>query len=76
MALHFVETSILTSDNGIDFGTETQLENEETRKARLASEQAANKPLYMQLAERKEKQQEEYDLMTKKIFGGYNKIDF
>ena len=44
------------------------LENEDTKRARLLAEQAANKPLYQQLAEKKQKEQEEYDANTKKIF--------
>lgn len=38
MALHFVKTSVLTSSDGIDFGTEVQVESEETRKARQEAE--------------------------------------
>ena len=34
MALHFVSTSILSSDNGIDFGKEQQIESEEAKKVR------------------------------------------
>ena len=69
MALHFVATSILTSEDGIEFGKETPLETDEARKARVENDQASKKPLYMQLAEQKDKKQEEYDAMTKKIFG-------
>ncbi len=69
MALHFVSTSVLSSDNGIDFTKEVQLETEEAKRLRLANEAAARKPLYLQLAEKKELQQAEYDANTKKMFG-------
>jgi hypothetical protein len=69
MALHFVKTSVLSSEDGIDFGKEVQLDTEEARKARREAENASRKPLYQQLADQRAKMQEEYDANTKKIFG-------
>ena len=69
MALHFVSTSVLSSENGIDYSKEVQLETEEAQKLRRAEEAAAKKPLYLQLAEKKELAQAEYDANTKKMFG-------
>lgn len=69
MALHFTSSSILTSDDGIGFNKEVALETAEAKLARKASEQAASKPLYMQLAEKKELEQQEYDANTKRMFG-------
>jgi hypothetical protein len=75
MTLRFVKTSILTSEDGIDFGTETAVENEETRAARLAAEQAQNRPLYQQLADIKNRKDEEYDENTKKMFAPPKALD-
>jgi hypothetical protein len=75
MTLRFVKTSILTSEDGIDFGTETAVENEETRAARLAAEQAQNRPLYQQLADIKTRKDEEYDENTKKMFAPPKALD-
>lgn len=48
----------------------SQLESEEEHKARLAKERAAQgKTLFEQLAENKEKAQQDYDAVTKQIFG-------
>jgi hypothetical protein len=38
-------------------------------KAKREAEEASRKPLFMQLAEQRDKKQEEYDLNTKKLFG-------
>jgi FAM192A/Fyv6, N-terminal domain len=67
MALHFVKTSVLSSSDGIDFNTESQLESEEAKKSRQAAEAA--KPLYEQLEELRNRKKEEYDENTKKLFG-------
>ena len=69
MALHFVKTSVLSSADGVDFGTEVQVESDETRKVRLDAEAATRKPLFQQLADLRDKKQEEYDENKKKIFG-------
>lgn len=69
MALHFVSTTVLSSEDGIGFSKEVALETEEARKARIDAEKAANRPLFMQLAEQQDKKQAEYDANTKKMFG-------
>lgn len=68
MTLRFVKTSILSSEDGIDFSKEVALETEEAKAARIAKELAQSKPLYEQLAANKAKKQEEYDENTKKIY--------
>lgn len=75
MALHFVSTSVLTSEDGIDFSKETQLETEEAKKIRLEREKVGSKPLFMQLAEQQDKQQLERDKITKLIFAPPKGLD-
>jgi hypothetical protein len=75
MALHFVSTSVLSSDDGIAFSKETALESDEARKVRLEKERAAQKPLYQQLAEQNERKQEEYDKISKLLFGAPRGLD-
>ena len=75
MALHFVSTSVLSSSDGIEFNNETQKESEEQRKVRLKREEAASKPLYLQLQEREAEKQAEYDAMTKKLFAPPRAMD-
>lgn len=70
MAINFVSTSILTSDDGIDFSTEEVLETEEARRARLLKEEASKKPLYMRLQEQRDKKQAEQDAVTKLMNSG------
>jgi hypothetical protein len=75
MSLQFVKSAVLSSENGIDFSKEEVLETEEVKKARLAAERASQKSLYEQLAEKKEKQQAEYDANTKLLFAPPKAID-
>ncbi len=75
MTLRFVKTSILSSEDGIGFSKEVAVENEETRTARMASELAANRPLFQQLAEIKDRKQEEYNENTKKMFAPPRALD-
>ena len=75
MALHFVKTSILTSEDGIDFGKEVAVESEEARKSRQAADDASRKPLFEQLRELKDKAKEEYDANTKKLFAPPKALD-
>ena len=69
MALHFVKTAVLSSSDGVDYGTEVAVESEDTRKARADAEAATRKPLFQQLADLRDKKQEEFDENKKKIFG-------
>lgn len=75
MSLRFVKTAVLTSTDGLDFSKEEAIESDEAKAVRLAQERAANKPLYQQLAEQKDKKQQEYDAMTKMIFAPPKAID-
>ena len=69
MALYFVSTSVLSSEDGIGFEKEVKktTESDADKAAKIAIENA--KPLYEQLAEQNSKKQAEYDAMTKLIFG-------
>lgn len=75
MALQFVKTSVLSSEDGIGFSKEETVESDEAKQIRLASERAAIKPLYEQLAEQKEKKQQEYDANTKLMFAPPKALD-
>lgn len=75
MTLRFVKTAVLSSTDGIDFSNEVSVESEETRMARLAAERAAQKPLFEQLAEQKQKKQDEYDANTKLLFAPPKALD-
>eukprot|EP01038_Epipyxis_sp_PR26KG_P010180 gene10180-13696_t len=75
MALHFVSTSILSSENGIDFSKEEAVESVEAKRMHLDAIQASNKPLYQQLAEQKEKKQAEFDEVKKLIFAPPKALD-
>ena len=75
MALHFVSTTILTSDDGIEFKKEVQLETEEAKRIRIDRERVAQRPLFMQLAEQQEKLQAEKDKITKLIFAPPKALD-
>ena len=75
MTLRFVKTAILSSSDGIDFGSEVAVESEEVLKTRAAAEAAANKPLYQQLADLRDLKQLEYDENTKKIFAPPKGLD-
>ncbi len=70
-----MKTSVLSSEDGIDFSKETAIESEEQRAARLAAEKASQRPLYQQLLEQKEKKQAEYDAITKQIFAPPKGLD-
>jgi hypothetical protein len=73
MSLRFVKTSILSSEDGLDFSKEQSVETEEQRLNRLKREQS--KPLYEQLAEQQQKKQEEYDANTRLLFAPPKSID-
>lgn len=75
MALHFVSTSVLVSEDGVDFGKETHLESAEVRKSKELANKSVHKPLYLQLAENNVKKEEEYDLNTKKMFAPPKALD-
>jgi len=75
MALHFVTTTVLSSDDGINFDNEEKIESDETRQAKLLAEQASNKPLFEQLEDLKAKKQAEYDQNTKKLFAPPKALD-
>jgi hypothetical protein len=75
MTLRFVKTAILSSNDGIDFGTEVAVESEEVFKARVAAEAASTKPLYQQLADLRDLKKLEYDENTKKIFAPPKGLD-
>jgi hypothetical protein len=75
MALHFVTHSILSSEDGIDFGKETQVESQESIKARKQAEEASRKPLFQQLADLAEKKVDVYEENRKRIFAPPSALD-
>lgn len=75
MTLRFVATTVLSSKDGIDFSNEVAIESEEAKIARLAAERASHRPLYEQLAEQRQKKQDEYDANTKLIFAPPKALD-
>lgn len=75
MALHFVKTAVLSSEDGIDFSKETSIESEEAKEARILADRANSKPLYQQLAEQKDRKQEQYDANTKLLFAAPRGLD-
>eukprot|EP01039_Chlorochromonas_danica_P001665 gene1670-1819_t len=75
MTLRFVATSVLSSNDGIDFSNEVAIESEEAKIARLAAERASHRPLFEQLAEQRQKKQDEYDANTKLIFAPPKALD-
>ena len=64
MSLNFVSTSVLSSTDGVSHNTETQLQPTSS-----ASHPTDRKPLYEQLRENAEKEQEKYDEVTKAMRG-------
>jgi hypothetical protein len=74
MSLHFVSTAVLSSEDGIGFEREERRDTEEVRRAAVAARHAEAKPLYDQLEVEKAKKQEEYDAITKLIFGAHARL--
>ncbi len=64
MSLNFVSTSVLSSTDGVSHNTEIQLQPTSS-----ASHSTDRKPLYEQLRENAEKDQEKYDEVTKAMRG-------
>jgi hypothetical protein len=69
MSLHFVSTAVLSSEDGIGFEREERRDTDEVRRAAVAARNAEARPLFDQLEIEKAKKQEEYDAVTKLIFG-------
>lgn len=69
MSLNFVSTTVLSSTDGVSHNTETRLE---TSGADASSNQSSGtyKPLYEQLRQNKQEEQDKYDEMTKAMRGG------
>jgi len=65
MSLHFVSTSVLSSTDGVSHNTETQLDPSSS----TSTNQTYQKPLYEQLRANAEKDQEQYDEITKSMRG-------
>ena len=65
MSLNFVSTSVLSSTDGVSHNTETQLDPSSS----TSTNQTYQKPLYEQLRDNSEKDQEKYDEMTKAMRG-------
>lgn len=75
MSLNFVSTSVLTSEDGIAYSTETAIPSEEAQANRLKQQSSNGKSLYEQLEERKLLKEEEYNNNTKLIFAPPRALD-
>ena len=75
MAIHFVSTTVLSSDNGIDFSKEIRIESEESKRIRAQQDKSNSKPLFQQLAERQEEKDLEREKITKLIFAPPKGLD-
>jgi hypothetical protein len=60
MSINFVSTSVLESEDGLDFGKETQKDTLEINEQKLLTSSAGSS-LYEQLAAHKAEKEEEYD---------------
>ncbi len=65
MSLNFVSTSVLSSKDGISHDTETSIQPKDAS----AVDRTFQKPLYEQLRENAQKEQEKYDEVTKAMQG-------
>jgi len=65
MSLNFVSTSVLSSTDGVSHNTETDLEPKDSSSLNLSH----SKPLYEQLRENAQKDQEKYDEISKSMRG-------
>ena len=61
MAIHFVSTSILRSEDGVEFSKEISIESEDVKVARANASSRSDKSLYDQLEERKKVKDDEYE---------------
>lgn len=75
MAIRFVATGVLESEDGISFNIDTPLETEEEIEKRRQRETNDTKPLYQQLEEQKAKKLEEEELKRKAIFAPPKGLD-
>ena len=75
MAIRFVATGVLESEDGISFNVDTPLETQEEIEKRRQRETSDAKPLYQQLEEQKAKKLEEEELKRKAIFAPPKGLD-
>jgi predicted patatin/cPLA2 family phospholipase len=75
MSLRFVKTSVLSSENGLEYSKEEAIDNDETKMARIEADRASRKTLFEQLEEQKQKKQADYDAVTKQIFAPPKALD-
>jgi hypothetical protein len=75
MSLRFVKTSVLSSENGLEYSKEEAIDNDETKMARIEADRASRKTLFEQLEEQKQKKQADYDAITKQIFAPPKALD-
>ena len=67
MSIHFVSTTVLSSEDGLEFGKETAVMSEDAQNLRENAERSNVKPLAQVLAERKAQKEEEYDATGKSL---------
>jgi len=75
MAIRFVTTGVLESEDGISFNIDTPLETQEEIEKRRQRETSDARPLYQQLEEQKAKKLEEEELKRKAIFAPPKGLD-
>jgi hypothetical protein len=75
MSIGFVSTSVLESKDGIDFNEEKRIESEEVLAAEKRAREAANKPLWQQLAEREEEKEAKFEAVRKAIYAPPKGLD-
>lgn len=75
MTLRFVSTTILESDNGIDFSKEKPVDISNSINTKDPISKSCGKTLYQQLQERNIEKQNEYDAMTKLIYAPPKALD-
>mmetsp|Transcript_41569 Transcript_41569/g.70655 ORF Transcript_41569/g.70655 Transcript_41569/m.70655 type:complete len:178 (+) Transcript_41569:94-627(+) len=74
MSSGFVKTSVLEVAGNFH-GEETRVESEDVKRQEFRASQAANRPLYEQLEDEKEKKEAEYDAVTKMMFAPTKALD-
>jgi hypothetical protein len=75
MAIRFVATGVLESEDGISFNIDTPLETQEEIEKRRQRETSDARPLYQQLEEQKAKKLEEEEAKRRAIFAPPKGLD-
>ncbi|CBN79705.1 conserved unknown protein [Ectocarpus siliculosus] len=71
----FVSTSVLESKDGIDFNEEVRKESEDVREAERIAKEADKKPLWEQLAGKRDEKQAKFDAVRASMFAPPRALD-